>query len=532
MTQPPPLPNCYWLPGARILAGEYPGASDAREAARKLRLLQAAGVDTFIDLTEAEELEPYESLAGTLVHPERGAPAYFRLPVRDLDVPSPAQMHRILGAGRVGAGAWTYRVRSLPGRCRKDRYGRWLLPRAPGLERAGGLAADSRVVEGNGETASGAAVARDGCSTRFRPRMGGARGRSRKGPLVVSNRRCTDFYRGCLLGGAVGDGLGAPVEFMSMRAIHGEYGPRGIREFAPAYGRVGAITDDTQMTLFTAEGLLRAKVRAEQKGMCSIADVVYHAYLRWLRTQGESLPTELEPLDGWLFKVRGLHDRRAPGNTCLGALAAGQPGSRDEPRNNSKGCGGVMRMAPAGLVQDADSFQLGCDLAAITHGHPSGYLAAGAFAAIVRAIIEGSDLLDGVEAALGRLSSCRGHEECTGALRRAVEAWHAGAPSAERVASLGEGWVAEEALAIGAYCALAAGSDFELGARLAVNHGGDSDSTGAIAGNLLGARLGVEAIPPRWLARLELRPEIEQLADDLLTWFRPDDAWRDRYPGW
>lgn len=96
MTQPPPLPNCYWLPGARILAGEYPGASDAREAARKLRLLQAAGVDTFIDLTEAEELEPYESLAGTLVHPERGAPAYFRLPVRDLDVPSPAQMHRIL----------------------------------------------------------------------------------------------------------------------------------------------------------------------------------------------------------------------------------------------------------------------------------------------------------------------------------------------------------------------------------------------------------------------------------------------------
>jgi ADP-ribosylglycohydrolase len=100
------------------------------------------------------------------------------------------------------------------------------------------------------------------------------------------------------------------------------------------------------------------------------------------------------------------------------------------------------------------------------------------------------------------------------------------------VARLGEGWVAEEALAIGVYCALAAGEDFAAGVRLAVNHGGDSDSTGAIAGNLLGTALGVSAIPQRWLDKLELRTEIETIADDMLIWISDDRDWWNKYPGW
>ena len=151
---------------------------------------------------------------------------------------------------------------------------------------------------------------------------------------------------------------------------------------------------------------------------------------------------------------------------------------------------------------------------------------------MIRELIEGRTLAEAIESALERLASCRSHEECTGAVRAAVRLWRSGRPSTERVAELGQGWVAEEALAIGVYCALAAGDDFEAGVRLAVNHGGDSDSTGSIAGNLLGTALGVSAIPPRWLDCLELRTEIEALADDMLTWFRDDDAWWARYPGW
>jgi ADP-ribosylglycohydrolase len=78
---------------------------------------------------------------------------------------------------------------------------------------------------------------------------------------------------------------------------------------------------------------------------------------------------------------------------------------------------------------------------------------------------------------------------------------------------LGKGFVAEEALAMGLYCALGA-KDFEDGIVLAVNHSGDSDSTGSITGNLLGAA-GVEAIPQRWLGPLELRSTVEAIADDL-----------------
>jgi ADP-ribosylglycohydrolase len=103
-------------------------------------------------------------------------------------------------------------------------------------------------------------------------------------------------------------------------------------------------------------------------------------------------------------------------------------------------------------------------------------------------------------------------------------------PSPEVIERLGGGWVGEEALAISLYCALAAQDDFARGVLLAVNHSGDSDSTGAIAGNILGLMLGVEAIPEKWVAELELRAEIETVAGDLFKRFEDTDAWWERYP--
>src|SRR5690606_26667444 len=94
-----------------------------------------------------------------------------------------------------------------------------------------------------------------------------------------------DRFRGCLLAGAAGDALGAAVEFDSRRQILQRFGAGGIRDFGSAYGRFGAITDDTQMTLFTAEGLMRAYVRWTGKGICHTPGVIAHAYLRWLATQ-------------------------------------------------------------------------------------------------------------------------------------------------------------------------------------------------------------------------------------------------------
>jgi ADP-ribosylglycohydrolase len=195
--------------------------------------------------------------------------------------------------------------------------------------------------------------------------------------------------------------------------------------------------------------------------------------------------------------------------------------------NDSKGCGGVMRMAPVGLYFAhtmsrennpncflSKIFATGNELASITHGHPSGCLSAGAFAVMVSLLLVGSSLADAIQAAKEELRQHSSHKETLAAIEKA-ECFAKSRPR-ERAAlrELGKGFVAEEALTMGIYCALGA-RDFEGGIVLAVNHSGDSDSTGSITGNLLGAAAGLEAIPDRWLAQLELRSAIETLADDL-----------------
>jgi ADP-ribosylglycohydrolase len=293
------------------------------------------------------------------------------------------------------------------------------------------------------------------------------------------------------------------------------------------------------MTLFTAEGLLRAVCRAKHKESCDRPAVFHHAYLRWLKTQGFASKAEnfgfatKDDGNGWLMDVKELHAQRGPGTTCLSALIERGAGRVDGPAvNDSKGCGGVMRAAPAGLVGESveRAFELGCETSAVTHGHPTGWLAGGALAVIVRALMDERTLREAVREALRLLETDPRSAELREALAAAVTLAGAGRPTAEKLTTLGEGWVAEEALAIGVYAALVAGT-FRDGVLLAVNHGGDSDSTGAIAGNILGAALGRDAIPAKWLARLELKDVIERVAADLVTRYEDGDAWWKRYPG-
>lgn len=340
------------------------------------------------------------------------------------------------------------------------------------------------------------------------------------------HRTINNRFLGCLLGGAVGDALGAPVEFMSRSDILRKFGPKGTTDYADAYGGIGKITDDTQMTLFTAEGLLRAWVRGRERGTSNFSGVTAHAYLRWLWTQGIQPTCHVDINDdtcGWLFRHRELHSQRAPGNTCISALRGMK--SFDEPAtNNSKGCGGVMRVAPVGLFAwsmgwreyPQKTFKLAVELAALTHAHPTGYLTAGVLAVLVQALIDGVSLTDGLAAAKVILKSEPDHQETLQAIEFAEELASTAMPKHEAIKRLGKGWIAEEALAISIYCSLVA-KTFKQGVLMAVNHDGDSDSTGAITGNLLGAMLGVKAIPETWLEPLELRDTIAEIAEDLFT---------------
>jgi len=216
-----------------------------------------------------------------------------------------------------------------------------------------------------------------------------------------------------------------------------------------------------------------------------------------------------------------LYSRRAPGNSCLSSLGSGIMGSVDRPVNDSKGCGGVMRIAPVGLAfGDAQkAFDLGCRCAAITHGHPTGFLASGFLAALISRIVSGDSLVQGIEVACGILKGEGDCKETMDLIDTAVEAVESKRPSPETVESLGAGWIAEEALGISLYCALAAGDDFEKGVLMAVNHSGDSDSTGAITGNILGSLYGEKIIPVQWVQKVELNSLISEIAEDLFEHF-------------
>ena len=351
-------------------------------------------------------------------------------------------------------------------------------------------------------------------------------------------------FRGCLLGGAVGDALGAPVEFDTHARIVARYGHNGPSELGRAYGVDGAITDDTQMTLWTAEGLLRGAHRWETRGIAHLPSMVHRAYVRWLLTQDEPFPfgeggiTRDSVADGWLWRHQALHAERAPGATCLSALASGVMGTMEDPVNDSKGCGGVMRAAPAGLMfPPGRAFEVGCETAAITHGHPTGYVASGALAETVAQLMGGATVAEALSAAEAAARAAEGGAETADALVAAERLAGSSDTDAAAVQALavvtpgrGAGWVAEEALAVAALCARRYPEDAERAVRMAVTHTGDSDSTGSICGQILGAALGDEAIPARWVEAVELREVVIQIADDLWARAAGEHGWEARYP--
>lgn len=338
-------------------------------------------------------------------------------------------------------------------------------------------------------------------------------------------------FKGCLLGGAVGDALGSPVEFLNYEQIQQKYGEKGIIDLEINQNGKAEITDDTQMVMFTAEGLIRAHTAYYKYGVYDVLISVYDSYLRWLYTQGIKPRGKKIMLNGWLINLKGLHNKRGPGNTCISALSSGEIGTKNNPLNKSKGCGGVMRAAPVGLIfEEKKAFQAACDIAAITHGHPSGYLSAGALACIISSIVKGQELDDSIKSAMELLKEHHGNEECLQLLEKAFKMAREGKPSVEKLRLIGEGWVGEEALAAAVYCSLVYKNDFYNALCLAVNHAGDSDSTGAITGNILGTLLGLQQIPARWANNIEFKEELLTLAEDLFYGCDNTKEWFIKYP--
>lgn len=345
----------------------------------------------------------------------------------------------------------------------------------------------------------------------------------------IDNSEKVNKIKGCLLGGAVGDALGYPVEFMSHRNIVSKYGKNGIENFELHNG-VALISDDTQMTLFTAEGLINGYCNKDLS-----IKYVYWAYLDWLKTQGYEVrcPESENTYCMKLSDEEELNHRRTPGNTCLSALLSGKMGTIETPINTSKGCGGVMRVAPIGLFLEKFDNNLdrvttfAADAAAITHGHELGYIPAAAFARIIALLYKGANIKyavnNAVEAINRLFSNARHLTEFNKIINLAVDLSSKNINDLEAINKIGQGWVGEEALAIAIYCSLKYPDDFTKAVCAAVNHDGDSDSTGAITGNIMGTLLGESAIPEKYLENLELyeliRDEVSiSIQNGCLSW--------------
>ena len=368
-----------------------------------------------------------------------------------------------------------------------------------------------------------------------------------------------DRIRGCMAGGAAGDALGYPVEFLRERQIFKRYGERGITEYEPDRETGKAvISDDTQMALFTANGILAAETLAAEEGVPRLPrKMVSKAYQDWLVTQELSYEDfqrrPKENLRGgfcWLLDVPELFAWRAPGNTCLYALKCLKNGGDraedyiTQKQTDSKGCGGVMRVAPMGLTDflpDMETLDLeGAQLAAITHGHSLGYLPAAVLTHIVHRLAFQENgkmplkdiVTEAIETSEKVFAGDKHLEAHSALIRLAVELSENGEGDLANIHRLGEGWVADEALAIALYCALRYQDDFSAGLIASVNHHGDSDSTGAIAGNILGALHGWEAMDEKWKTNLELVDEILEISDDLFRLCRVNEHRPFRDPDW
>jgi ADP-ribosylglycohydrolase len=350
-----------------------------------------------------------------------------------------------------------------------------------------------------------------------------------------------DRVMGCLLGGAVADALGGPLEFRNSKDIIATFGARGLRDFAPLHGTVGALTDDSQLMLFAAEAMLRVRVMSHGYRTYYPPTIIRNALRRWLLTQRHigPAPEHLDTARGWLLDIPELWVERQPDKITLLALKRRGLGTPEEAITESAGAGAISRCAPAAMFPIDDPFRLATEIAAITHGHPHGLVACGYHAVIISQLMHGTTIQVAVEAAISRGKYIAGQGEPMRLVRYAIERANqvrfAGIdPSWFELEQIGDGKLAHDALGLALYCALChpepTQESFEKAVVLATNHSGNSTTVGVLTGQILGTMHGMAVIPPRWLAQLELREVIVEMADDLAAEHKPGEEWKQRYP--
>lgn len=523
-----------------IYAGEYPGDKNPTVAKEKIDAMHHFGVRHFIDLTEDGELRPYSHL----LPPDT---TYMRFPIKDLGAPESVGKVLLLidkinelkrrggivyihcwgGVGRTGTIISCYFADYLDKlNCNNDLTAEIVINRM-------------RISFGDMPKAAYRQAPETVAQIEFIKKFVATYKEAKK----KAGLRRRDRIRGSLIAGAAGDALGYTVEFMKYKTIIATYGYPGITRFELTKQGKALISDDTQMTLFTANGMLMGMTRGATRGIGGAPEkYVIYAYHDWYYTQtGRNYYEDMKYT--WLRDLPQMAHRRAPGITCLDACKA--IGKHKEVRNNSKGCGGIMRVAPMGLFMAVHPFysieetdEAGAEIAAVTHRHPLGFLPAAMLTHLLRQLVvtETEEIKRNIsEIALESINCLdkiyvgeydKEKRYLTDLTRKAVTLAANGKTDRENIATLGEGWVAEETWAIALYCAVRHIDSMREAIIAAVNHDGDSDSTGSVCGNIMGAIYGYDAIieenlfcpaDKKFKDTLELHDIILAIADDLYS---------------
>jgi len=293
--------------------------------------------------------------------------------------------------------------------------------------------------------------------------------------------------RGYLFGTACADALGRPVEHLTLELIKEKYGEKGILEVPPD----SLWTDDTQLMLVLARGLLDG---AELK-LPGLMDKIAEELVLWLNkpdlgagatTRGAALNLK----DGVHWSSSGLRSK-----TCGSLMRAGILGF-------------IFRTDPEKLIEAASLS------GRITHTHPTADAASVAGAYAVKLALDGAAPKDMF---LPLLKVTEGiSDEFTEALKDSYELAHSNLSDEEALKKIGQGWYADETFALAYFCILRYPDNYKKAVQTSVNITGDSDSVASVAGGILGARLGIEAVPVSWIEALKEREVLEEMVSPLI----------------
>ena len=334
-------------------------------------------------------------------------------------------------------------------------------------------------------------------------------------------------FRGCLLGMAVGDAMGYPVDSLSLRDIRDNYGPNGLLGYDLANGYAD-VTSYTQLGAFTCNGLLIALTRGQMMGkMAPLVKYVGLSSREWMASQRPW--GRRERTFCWLLRRPDICRRYCIDTRMLDTLSRETLGTLESPVNNFVTPGSLTTAIGVGLFYHPDRMRqqeldrLGAETVALTHGGALAFLSGAALAHMVsRSLWEPQlpmkELVNETAAAIHAQFARQYPPQCnelTTLLRMAA--------ALESDASLATWDVMEklhcesaaQVLAGAVYACMAGGEEFDASLIIAVNHSGRSAAVGAVAGALLGLRQGEIALPDFYTECLEPAETLRELADDL-----------------